>query len=291
MKLKLKVIATCAALLMSNLALAQSSKMQNPDILGIRIGMSKTEVMAIIKEKFPKSKLKNVSKEVMIGTADLIYDAQTNISLDITKPTIAEDNLRLSFLPDDTVIAVRRLIRYVPRKQTTADIHTGLKEKFGDLSYFVYDDTTQFEDRTMWSDRMLPGLSLVGTNYVQGNYISPGDFGTVTPYPYCWAEMLTYFMDTYNPKEIYQSLTDRSGVSLNRANKWKSCGKALWVSNLHERSQLNFYATQTEMILMDLSSAPEQMLSMPTMLKNNPKTTYAKPVTELPKPNANTPNF
>lgn len=288
--MKLKLFTMCAAFMVSNLALAQSEKMKNPDILGIRLGMAKTEAMAIIKEKFPNSKITIVTKEVTLGTADLIYETQYKISLGKSKPNTSEDNLTLSFLPDDTIIGIRRLLRYVPKKQTGVDIFAGLKEKFGDPVYYVYDDTTQFEDRAMWSDRMLPGLSLVGTNYVQGQFVSSSDFGTVTPYPYCWSEMLSYISENYNPKAGYESLTDRSSVGINRANKWKSCGKALWVANLHERP-LYFNTTQTEMILVDLTNAPNLILNLQNLIKNNPKTTYAKPVTELLKPSVNTPNF
>jgi hypothetical protein len=288
--MKFTLSTACAIFFMANLAFAQSSQMSEPDILGIKLGMAKSAALAIIKDKYPESKTTIVKKEITIGTADLIYETQYNISLDKVKPSTSEDHLIISFLPDDTIIGIRRLIKYFPKKQTVADISTALEEKYGSPVYFVYDNSTKFEDRTMWSDRMPRGLRLVGTNYVQGGIISSSDFGTATPYPYCWGEMLDYAGDQYDPKSIYRNLTDRSGVALNRAKQWKSCGKALWVANNHE-TPLYFNATQTEIILVDLSMAPDLILNLPNMLKNNPKTTYAKPVTELPKASANTPNF
>lgn len=278
--------------IISNSAFSQSPKMSDPDILGVHIGMQKNDVLALIKDKYPKSKATAIKKEITLGTADLIYEAQYRISLDKSKlkASTSDDDLIISFLPDDTVIGIRRLIRYNPQKQKTADISLALQEKYGDLVYFVYDNSTKFADQAMWSDRMLPGLSLVGTRYVQGGNVSSSDFGTVTPYPYCWMEMLNYSGDLFDPKSLYSSLTDRGGVALNKAKQWKSCGKALWVANLHERP-LFFNATQTEIILVDLSIASDLSLQMPEMLKNNPKTTYAKPAGEVQKKSEDTPSF
>lgn len=280
----------CAVFFVANLAAAQSAKMQDPDILGIKPGMAKPDALAAIKDKYKKSLVIITKKEVALRGADLIYESQYTIKLNKTRPGIAEDSLVISFLPDDTVLGIRRLIRYVPDKQTTADIGLALKEKYGDLVYYVYDDTTRFADQAMWSDRMLPGLRLVGRDYVQGGRLSSGDFGTVTPYPYCWMEMMTYTGERYDPKNVYEQLTDRSGLGLNTAKKWKACGKALWVANGHA-SRLYYNATQTEMLLVDLAKAPDLILDMPAMLKNNPKTTYAKEATLPSRASANTPTF
>jgi hypothetical protein len=290
--MKFKSSFCAVALLFCNLAIAQSSKMSAPDILGIRLGMDRSETLSLIKEKYPRSKITAVTKEVMLGTADLIYEAQYKISLDKEKlkSSTAEDYLTISFLPNDTVVGIRRLIKYFPQKQKSFDIGIALKEKYGDMSYFVYDTSSRYAEQAMWSDRMLPGLSLVGTEYVQGGNISSSDFGTVQPYPFCWAEMLNYSGDQFNPKDFYYQLTDRSGVAINRAKKWKSCGKALWVATTYEKP-LYFNAVQTEIILADLASAPDLVLDLPSMLKSNPRTTYAKPVTELPKASANTPSL
>lgn len=280
----------CATLLVSALAQAQTRQMADPDILGVKPGMPKAEALALIKEKFPNSKITPTVREVMLGNADLMYEAQIQINLDKRKlsPNTSEDVLTLTFLPDDAVLGIRRVMLHRPGKQQTADLLTALQQKFGMPVHFVYDDTTRFEDQSMWSDRMLPGLSLVGTRYVQGGRISSSDFGTVTPYPYCWMEMLVYTGELFDPIGAYRSLTDRSGVAANKAKEWQSCGKALWVANMHERP-LYYNATRTEMILVDLSKAPVSLKSMPDMLKANPRTTYAKPVTEMPKPSADTP--
>jgi len=285
-----KLSAFCLAALASSLALAQSNPMADPDILGVKPGMPKAQALAIVKEKYPQSKTKATVREVMLGEADLMYEAQIQFNLDKSKisPHTAEDVLTLTFLPDDTVLGIRRVMLHRPGKQQTADLLTALQQKFGMPVHFVYDDTTRFEDQSMWSDRMLPGLSLVGNRYVQGGRISSSDFGTVTPYPYCWMEMLVYAGELFNPVEAYRSLTDSSGVAANKAKEWQSCGKALWVANMHERP-LYYNATRTEMILVDLSKAPVSLRSMPDMLKANPRTTYAKPVTEKPKVSANTP--
>ena len=286
----IKYAAACAVFFAASLAHAQTGKMQDPDILGVKPGMSKSDALAVIKDRYQKSAVSIATKEIMLGNADLIYETQYKISLNKSKPGVSEDTLVISFLPDDTVLGIRRLIRYLPNKQTTTDILIALKEKYGDPKYFVDDDTTRFADQAMWSDRMLPGLSLVGMDYVQGGRISSSDFGGVQPYVNCWREMDHYTNEWYNPKNIYSQMTDRSRIGINTANKWKVCGKALWVANQHEH-RLYYNATQTEILLVDLSRAPDLVLDMPTMLKNNPKTTYAREATLPARASAGTPNF
>lgn len=284
------LLAALTALSVAGVAMGQSARMADPDLLGIKPGMAKSAALAMLKEKFPTSKTAIVKKGVAIGTADVYYDALYRITLDKLKPSVADDTLIISFLPDDTVLGLRRIIHYVPNKQTTGDVYTVLKQKYGDPVYFVYDDTTRFADQAMWSNTMLPGLTLIGASYVQGGVINSSDFGTVTPYPFCSSEMSTYVGDLYDPKGIYEQLTDRSDFARKRVNQWKSCGKALWVENRSER-HYPFTATYTEIMLVDLARAPDQFLDLPAMLKKNPATLYAKPVTSLPKPSADTPSF
>ncbi|OYO28996.1 hypothetical protein [Janthinobacterium sp. PC23-8] len=288
--MKFTHLTACILFFASNLTFGQSSQMTDPDVLGIKIGMKKADALTIIKDKFQKSNVTVTKKEIGIGAAYLTYETQHKILLNKSKPSISEDNLFLNFLPDDTIISIRRLIRYFPNKQTTFDIGNALQEKHGFPVYFVHDDKTRFADHTMWSDRMLPGLSLVGMDYVQGGNISSGDFGSVTPYPYCWSEMLQYAGEQYDPKSLYSQMTERNSVALSTAKKWKVCGKALWVANGHE-TRLTYNATQTEIILADLSKAPDLILDMKNMLSNNPKTVYATVPVEQPKRSTNTPDF
>ena len=270
---------------------AQSSQMSDPDVLGIKLGMKRPEVLALIKGKFQGSKMTSTMREVMLGGADLMYDAQVRVALAQSKrANVEEDILTLVFLPNDELLGIRRQIRYVPHMQKGFDVSNALAAKYGNFVYYVYDDQTRFADQAMWSNTMLPGLSLVGTQYVQGGNISSNDFGTTQPYPYCWSEMMNYVGEQFDPLQMYYNLTDRSAVALNRAKQWKACGKALWVMNGHE-SKLTYYNTHTDLILMDLSRAPDDILNMPQMLKDNPKTTYAKPITQFPKASPDTPSF
>lgn len=286
-----KTLLAVAIALAANLADAQSSQMSDPDVLGLKIGMKRPEVLALIKEKFQGSKMTSTMREVMLGGADLMYDAQVKVALaQSNKANVEEDTLTLVFLPNDELLGIRRQIRYVPHKQKGFDVSNALTAKYGNFVYFVYDDQTRFADQAMWSNTMLPGLSLVGTQYVQGGNISSSDFGTTQPYPYCWSEMMNYVGEQFDPRQMYYNLTDRSGVALNRAKQWKACGKALWVANDHE-NKLTYYITRTDLILMDLSRAPDDILNMPQMLKDNPKTTYAKPITQFPKASPGTPGF
>lgn len=287
--MKIKIAAACAVFFAANLAMAQSAKMQDPDILGIKPGMAKADALAAIKDKYQKSAATIVTKEVMLSGMDLMYEAQYKIKLTKSRPAIADDTLTISFLPDDTVIGIGRTISYVPNKQTTTDIIIALKEKYGDQVYFVYDDTTIFADQMMWSDRMLPGLSLVGMNYVQGGPLT-SDFGTTQPYPTCWQQMLQYTSERYDPKNLHDYFTDRSHVGIDTANKWKACGKAMWAHNDHEH-RLTFNATRTELLLVDLSRAPDLILNIPAMVKNNPKATKLVPGTLPTKASAGTPAF
>ena len=273
-----KILIAAITSLSASIAMAQSQQMSNPDILGLKIGMQKSDALSMIKSRFPKSKISTTTKEVVIGEALLMYEAHYIIKLDKSKvrPGISEDTISISFLPNNEIVAVKRVIRYEAGKQKGVDISSGLEEKYGKPVYFVYDHS-KYADQSMWSDRMLPGLGLVGMDYVQGHYFSPSDFGTVRPYPYCWSQMLEYTTENFSPASIYNQLTQRNSVALTRSNKWKVCGKALWVANVLERP-LYYNTTQTEMILMDLSTATDKILNLPQQLKDNSKTIYAIPV-------------
>lgn len=286
-----KALCTLLLLAATSLAHAQSNQMADPDVLGMKLGMKRSEVMALIKAKFPGSKASGTQREVALGGADLLYDAQVRITLaQKSASNVEQDLLTLVFLPDDTLLGIRRQIRYVPQKQKSFDLHNTLTAKYGNPVYYVYDNESRFANQAMWSNTMLPGLSLVGTQYVQGGTTRPIDYGTTVPYTYCWSEMLAYLGEQFDPRQSYYQLTDRSGVALNRAKQWKACGKALWVAN-DEDHRLSYNLTQTDLMLMDLSRAPDAILAMPQMLKENPKTTYMIPAVEQPKSSAGTPAF
>lgn len=286
-----KALSTLVLLTATSFAHAQSSQMADPDVLGMKLGMKRSEVMTLIKSRFPGSKTSATQREVILGNANLFYDAQVKIVLAQKHTANAEqDVLTLVFLPDDTLLGIRRQIRYVPQKQKSFDLDNALTAKYGNPVYYVNEEQSRFVNQTMWSNTMLPGLSLVGTQYVQGGTTRPIDFGTTTPYPNCWGQMLAYLGEQFDPRQMYHQLTDRSGVALNRAKQWKACGKALWVENGLDR-KLTYNLTQTDLMLMDLARAPDAILAMPQMLKENPKTTYLIPATEVPKASAGTPSF
>lgn len=286
-----KALSALLLLSAASLAHAQSSQMADPDVLGMKLGMKRSDVMALIKAKFPGSKSSATQREVTLDGASLLYDAQVRITLAQKNQANAEqDVLTLVFLPDDTLLGIRRQIRYVSHKQKAFDLDNSLTVKYGDPVHFVYEQQSRFVSQTLWSNTMLPGLSLIGTQYVQGGRTRPIDFGTTTPYPNCWSQMLQYVGELFDPRQMYYQLTDRSGVALNRAKQWKSCGKALWVEN-HLDHKVTYYLTQTDMMLMDLAKAPDAILAMPQMLKQNPRATYLIPATETPKPSAGTPSL
>lgn len=272
--------------LVINPVLAQS--LPNPEIVGVRLGMSKAAALSQIKSKYPNALVSPLKKSVATEVGELIYEAQYLIDLGASK-TAADDKVMLTFLPDDKVLAVKRTIRYQPSKQKTADLYMALTQKFGNPVYFVSDDSTRFEDQAMWSDKMLPGLSLIGSAYVQGGRISSTDFGTVTPYPYCEMEMSAYTSQTFSPKALFTALTDKSDFTRNKVNKAKACGTALWVHNTHERPQI-YNTVQTEMYLMNLEEAPAKVLQLGEMVANHPKTIRFSTVSQ-PKMQGSTPDL
>ncbi|MGK5025202.1 hypothetical protein [Janthinobacterium sp. RB2R34] len=286
-----KALFTCVLLFATNFAQAQSSQMADPDVLGMKLGMKRSEAMALIKSKFPGSRTTATQREVMLGDADLLYDAQLKIVItQKNQANVEQDVLTLVFLPDDTLLGIRRQLRYVPQKQKSFDLDNTLTAKYGNPVYYVSDHNSRFANQSMWSNTMLPGLSLVGTQYVQGGTTRLTDFGTTAPYPECWGQMLSYLGEQFDPRQMYYQLTDRSGFALNRAKQWKACGKALWVENNLDH-KLYYNLTQTDLMLMDLARAPDAILAMPQMLKENTKTTYTIPATEVPKVSAGTPSF
>lgn len=262
---------------------AQSSEMNDADILGLKPGLGKTEALAAIKSRFPKARLTPTKRELALNGYSLFYDFQYKIEVekDKLKPGTVQDTIVLTFLPNDEILGIRRTLRYTPDGQKGFDLYDALNAKYGFPVYRVSDDKSRFADQAMWSNTMLPGLSLVGTRYVQSGRIPTDDFGTVTPYPYCWSEMLAYTSETFDPKTLYLGLTSPSHVASDRAKQWKTCGKALWVANDHDK-RMTFNLVQTEMILVDLARAPDRILDIPQMLQKNPNSIAAKPVEYVP---------
>lgn len=276
-----------SALLAFNTALAQS--LPNPEVLGIKLGMDRDSAIRTIKDKYPKARFTPLKKDFANNVGELIYEGQYVIDLGANK-TASTDKITLTFLPDDTVLAVKREITYHPGKQKTADIYIALNQKFGNPVYFVSEDQTRFEDQAMWSNKMLPGLSLIGSSYSQGVIASRSDFGTITPYPYCEMEMSSYTSESFSPKVLYTSLTSKSDFARNKANFAKGCGTALWVHNQHEK-KLFFNAIRTTIYLMNLEEAPNKILQLPDMLAQNAKTLRLTPVTQPLNPQGSTPDL
>lgn len=277
-------------LLSMKCGLAQSTQMTDPDILGFKLGMSKAAVTTLIKQKFPNASLEQKNIDVAVGGAELYIPLQFKVKFNKLTANTADDTLMINFLPDETVIGLQRTIHYVPQKQMVGDVNMLLTQKYGKPVYYVYDDSSRFANQLMWSDRMLPGLTLVGSEYVQRFPVNTSDFGSVTPYPVCGARMEEYAGPSYNPRQIYFGLTDASDFARNLANQSKPCGKVLWVTNNWDFKYPNGVIS-TSITLVDLSAAPDRFIPLPSMIRKNPQVMIATPVKEMPRPSAATPTF
>jgi hypothetical protein len=268
---------------------AQSKNMADPDILGIRIGMTKDAVNNLLKANFPTAKIAPVKKFVHLDNWELPYDGQLQITFGKLKPSTSKDEMVISFLPDEKVVAVKRTIQYHEGKQKPEEVMFTLDQKFGGLVYHAHDDKSVFADQGLWSDILPPGLSMIGATYQQGIMPRSDNF-TAIPYLYCKVQMESYTLDQFSPMDLYVNMTDKSEINRNAMNSAKMCGKSVFALTKHAY-RYPFSAIQTEIYMADLANAPANVLKIPDMAKKNPKIIYATVSKSMPKPSADTPNM
>lgn len=275
--------------LMSTHSFAKNELMVDPDILGIKIGMDKNEVITILKKNYPKLKftkktqLLELKVPAMVSGYDFQYDF---ILLDSQEGDMTFDRVRVSFLPDNTVIGIQRTIAFKQFKQLENGISDKLVSKYGPIMYLNPADVDYHSDNRMWSDTMEGGLRLVGTQYQKSNSIFYA--GPTKPYAACYQQMLDY-TSSFNPNRLFNDWTlQPDKLTAIQAQNMKQCGKAAWLE-LSTTSKI--FVNKVDLYLVDLREAPEKILGMPQILDKMPDTIRAVPASSLPKPVGKSPDF
>lgn len=284
MKKLLSFAALCAAL--AGGAQAQSVKVSNPDILGVGFQTRPEEALALLKKKYPKLSYTTTKREIMHGTAYLRYDAMYDIVLEANPngAVITQDLLHLNFLPDGALIGMRRVIVFKSQKQTTVDVLKSLMEKFGDPVFHAEGSSSQAGEM-QWSDKIKPGLVLVGSQYRQAGAVFSADPG-ITPYPSCRSELTQYTDEVFNPWQLYKGVFHNPGYG----PMWKECGTVADIL-FYPDSRLTFYANRIELRIANVSAAPELVAKMPELMEKNPAIARTVPASSLPAKPISAPGF
>lgn len=268
---------------------AQNELMVDPDILGVKVGMNQNEVLSILKKNYPKLKFtkKTQMLELKVPAMVSAYDSQYDFTLLETQDgDTTFDRLRVSFLPDNTVIGIQRTIVFKRFKQFKNGITEKLESKYGPIMYLNPADVDYHSDNRMWSDTMEGGLRLVGTQYQKSNSILYA--GPTTPYAACYQQMLDY-TSSFNPNKLFNDWTlQPDKLTAIQAQNMKQCGKAAWLE-LSTTSEI--FVNKVDFYLVDLREAPEKILGMPKILEQKPDTIRAVPASSLPKPVGKSPEF
>ncbi|MGV7210334.1 hypothetical protein ACLB1G_21070 [Oxalobacteraceae bacterium A2-2] len=257
MKTLLSAAALCLAM---GAAHAQSPRVTNADILGIGFQTSPEQAIALLKKQYPKMKVSTTKREVSAGNLHIYYDAMYEIVLEQNPDgaVITGDYLHLNYLPDGSLAGASRTIVFRKRKQFMNDIVKSLTQKYGDPVFQAPGTNTETAE-VLWSDRMQPGLMLIGTQYQQAGGVYTTNPG-ITPYPQCRGEMLRYTDELFKPAELTRSP--------NHQPMWKSCGTVVNLLIYSDGYQL--YADRIEMRIANVSGMPEVAARMGELIAKNP---------------------
>lgn len=261
---------------------AQSTQLAGADILGISLQTRAEEVLPLLKKKYPKLSSTATRREIMLGNADLMYDAMLDVVLESNPngAVITQDTLHLNFLPDGSLLGLRRTILFKNQKQTAVDILKTLQDKFGQ-PVFHYPGTSTEAGEMQWSNQLGAGLTLVGMDYRQAGAVYTENPG-ITPYPRCRAEMTMYTDEFFDPAKLYKGAVHQP--------VWKSCGTVADIA-FYTDSRLTFYVNRIELRLANVSGAPDALKKLPQMLDQHPRTTRLVPASALPEPPRSAPSF
>lgn len=263
-------------------AQAQSTQLATADVLGISLQTRAEDVLPLLKKKYPKLTSTATRREIMLGNADLMYDAMLDVVLEShpNGAVITQDTLHLNFLPDGSLLGLRRTIVFKNQKQTAVDILKTLQEKFGQ-PVFHYPGTSSEAGEMLWSNQLGAGLALVGMDYRQVGAVYTDNPG-ITPYPRCRAEMTMYTDEFFDPAKLYKGPVHQP--------VWKSCGTVADIQ-FYADSRLTFYVNRIELRLANVSGAPDTLKKLPQMLDQHPRTTRLVPASALPEPPRSAPSF